>query len=184
MRSGWTLLELLLVLAILIVVAGIALVNFDSAYDEVKLNSAADTVRRSWAQARAEAIDTGIAYRFAVQPGTSRFRIAPDLPEYWSAGAAPTAESTESGQQLPIVEDELPEKIVFDFGGGVSALDDAGVNAAATDWTPVLTFLPVGTASADRDITLRLKNARPVRVRIRALTCSVKVETLTPGESP
>jgi len=174
MRSGVTLMELLLVMAIVIVVAGIAFVNFDSAYDEVKLNSAADTVRRSWAQARAEAIDAQVAYRFAVMPNTSRFRIAPDLPEYWNQSISEATESSETGQPLQIIEDQLPENIVFDFGGAGSS----DPNAAGGDWVPVLAFLPDGRASDDTDVTLRLKNSRPVRVRIRALTGTVKVETL------
>jgi prepilin-type N-terminal cleavage/methylation domain-containing protein len=177
MRSGVTLLELLLVLAILVILAGIAFFNFDTAYDEVKLNSAADAVRRAWAQSRAEAIDTGVAYRFAVMPNTSRFRIAPDLPEYWFSSGAAAPDVSESGQQLPIIEDELPEKIVFDFGGG-------GEDAAGSDWVAVLSFLPQGNASDNRDVTLRYKNSRPVRVSIRALTGTVKIAPVNTGGSP
>lgn len=185
MRSGVTLLELLLVLAIVVILAGIVFVNFDSAYDEVKLNSAADKVRGSWAQARAEAIDSGVAYRFAVMPNTSRYRIAPDLPEYWNQSGAVTVQTSEGIQQLPVVEDQLPENIIFDFGAASPdpmAASDAA--AAGSEWVPVLTFLPMGNASDDRDVTLRLNNARPVRVRIRALTGTVKVETLAQEGQP
>ena len=48
-----------------------------------------------------------------------------------------------------------------------------------------LKFLPDGTASADKTMTIQAEGYRPVQLRVRALTGAVTVETLpSGGKSP
>src|SRR5690348_16660356 len=81
-RRAYTLFELLLVLALLIVMAAIAYPTLDSLYADFRLSSAADQVRACWAEGRAHAVEEGRPYRFAVVPERGNFRIAPDGADY------------------------------------------------------------------------------------------------------
>src|SRR5690242_4803736 len=89
-RPAFTLIEMLLVVAVLIALGAVAYPTLSAMYGDVKIKAAADTVRASWTEARAHAIEDGRAYRFAVQPGTGKFRVAPDADGFWdgSGGGA------------------------------------------------------------------------------------------------
>jgi prepilin-type N-terminal cleavage/methylation domain-containing protein len=166
-RRGYTLLEMLLVLALLVILGALAYPSIDGMYGGVKLRAGADGVRGALMQARGHAIDETRAYRFAVIPGRGSYRVAPDSPDYWSGGDPP-APADPNNPPL-VLEDKLPTGIVFVLGGGASGSGDAG------SWAPVVTFLPEGPASADVDITIRLEGGRPLVVRVRAMTGTVSV---------
>src|SRR5215212_4326353 len=89
-RPGVTLIEMLLVVAILIALAAVAYPTLSAMYGDVKVKAAADDVRAAWTEARAHAIEDGRPYRFAVEPGTGKFKVAPDADGFWdgSGGAA------------------------------------------------------------------------------------------------
>src|SRR5438874_4807621 len=86
-RSGYTLLELMLVLAIIVVMAAIAYPSATAMYGHLRLSQAADAVRAAWAEARAHAIDEGRPYRFAIIPDQGNYRVAPDSPEFWGSSS-------------------------------------------------------------------------------------------------
>src|SRR5690349_19359062 len=89
-RPGFTLFELVLVLAVMVVVAAISYPSIDSVFNSYKVGTGADAVRAGWAKARAQAMNDGIPYRFSVMPNTGNFRIAPDLPDFWGGnGSSP-----------------------------------------------------------------------------------------------
>ena len=68
-RSGVTLFELVMVLAVLVVLAAVLYPLFDGLYAEMRVSQAADQVRAGWAEARAHAMNEGRPYRFAILPG-------------------------------------------------------------------------------------------------------------------
>lgn len=159
-RRGFTILEVVLVLAILLVMAALAYPSIEAMYGDLRLDAAADVVRARWADTRAAAIDQGRPYRFAVRPGTGAFRIAPDTTGYWADATDPDAEADE----LPIEqEDELPGGVTFEGAGG-------------GDWERVVTFRPDGTGSDDVEIVFAAAGQRPLRLRLRAMTGAVAVE--------
>src|SRR5262245_42186731 len=80
-RSAFTLIELLLVMLIIVMMAVLTYPNIESMYAGVKLQAAADHLVSQFATARAHAIDEQRVYRFAIQPGTSQYRLAPDDPQ-------------------------------------------------------------------------------------------------------
>src|SRR4051812_21149897 len=82
-RRAYTLLELLLVMAIIVMISAIAYPAMDSYFSYVKVTAAADSVRGAWSQARARSIQDGIPYRFSVAPGSTHYRVAPDQLAYW-----------------------------------------------------------------------------------------------------
>src|SRR5436305_9227217 len=102
-RTGFTILELLLVLAILVMLAAMAYPAIESMYDDMKVEAAADHLRGRLAQARSQAINDGRAYRIGVKPDSGDYRLAPDSPEFWGADSAPT-QSDDDTLPAPLVD--------------------------------------------------------------------------------
>jgi len=164
-RAGLTLIEVLLVLTIIIVLGAVAYPTLSAMYGDVRVKAAADEVRAAWAEARAQAIEDGRAYRFAVEPGTGQFRVAPDADEFWDgSGGGPAAENAAP----PHLQDgTLPNGIVFDVSGELPA---------AGSWSTVVVFNPDGTCSRDAEVALKEDDdSTPVVVRVRAMTGAVSV---------
>lgn len=177
-RAGFTLLEVLLVLALIVMLTAIAIPSLETWYSDGKLTAGADHLRARFAEARSHAIEDNRAYRFAVMPGQGEYRLAPDDPEFWGDAPAAGAENTtdDSGPPL-VVEDRIPSGIRFSLGQGVST---SSANSAG--WVPILTFLPTGSCDADVAIRLELEGCRPLEISVRALTGAVTVRRMPLGE--
>ncbi|WP_020475515.1 pilus assembly FimT family protein [Zavarzinella formosa] len=170
-RSGYTLIEVLLVMAILVSFAAIAMPSISAMYGDIRVKAAADQVRGSWTECRAYSIDEGRPYRFAVQPNTGKFRIAPDSPESWGGSSGDSSASVSEDTALPshTSEGELPKSIVFTVPDGLG-------ETSADGWTTVVTFLPDGSCASDREITLSADDdTSPIVIRVRAMTGAVSV---------
>jgi type II secretory pathway pseudopilin PulG len=178
-RSAFTLLELVLVIAVIIALAAVLYPSLEPLYDYYKLSAAADTVKAGMLQARAQAVEEGRPYAFAILPGKGNFRVAPDSPLYWS-GAGSTGED-ESGIPAFIYEEALPKGIPFTEAeddsplpqGEETVLDRDQINL--NQWKQIVVFLPDGTATKDVEITLRKGGTVPMVVSLRSLTGSVTV---------
>lgn len=77
MRRAFTLLELLLVLAILVTIGAIAAPMLDRAFERQKLRGAAEQVRMAWEDAKLKALKTGQAQVFQCQLDTGTYTIQP-----------------------------------------------------------------------------------------------------------
>lgn len=172
-RRGFTLLEVTLVLAVMVILAAIAYPSIEAMYGDLRVSAAADQIRARWAEARAKAIEEGRSYRFSVQ-ADGLYRIAPDDGEYWSGGGG--APLNDSDLQPLVVEESLPDGIKFS-NESASADSDGG------PWTTLLKFHADGTASEDKTITLQVEGYRPVQLRVRALTGAVSSEILPMGKT-
>src|SRR2546421_3630124 len=102
-RSGYTLLEMTLVMAIITIAGTLIVPSLQGMYGYYKKNGAVDAVKAAWAQARSRAIDEGRPYRFTAMSGTGRFSVAPDQP----------ASGSNSSSQAPVIEGSLPEGVSF-----------------------------------------------------------------------
>jgi type II secretion system protein H len=178
-RRGFTLLEVLLVVAVMVIMAAMAYPSIEAMYGDVRLSAAGDQIRGRWADARAKAIEEGRPYRFATQPD-GQYKIAPDTSEFWS-GSGDTTETDSNDTDSPslVVEESLPQGIKFS--------DESSNSSESTDsgpWQTALKFLPDGTASDDKTITLSADGYRSVQLRVRALTGAVTMDTLTAGKQP
>jgi prepilin-type N-terminal cleavage/methylation domain-containing protein len=163
-RPGVTLIEVLLVMAIILALMAIAYPTLSAMYGDVRVKAAADQVRGAWTEARARAIEDGRAYRFAVEPGTGKFRVAPDAAEFWdgSGGSA-----NEDAAPPHVQEDQLASGIVFDVPQDLP--EDGG-------WTIVAVFNPDGSCQADVEITLKEDDdSTPIVVHVRAMTGAITV---------
>jgi prepilin-type N-terminal cleavage/methylation domain-containing protein len=170
-RPGVTLLELLLVMAILLALGAVAYPTLSAMYGDVRVKAAADEVRGAWTEARARAIEDGRAYRFSVQPESGKYRVAPDAGEFWDGSGGG---GDEAAAPPHIQEDELPNGIAFqvppDLPGDGS-------------WTTVAVFNPDGSCQSDIEITLRDDDdSTPVVVRVRAMTGAISVRKKSSGD--
>jgi len=166
-RHGFTILEVTLVLAVILIIAAIAVPSIEVMYGDVRLSAASDLVQARWAEARARAGDDGVPYRFAIAPETGKFRIEPDVGE--------DAAQPMEGDNLPFVlNDTLPGGVLF------SPMDNGG-EAGDDGMQTVVVFLPNGTANNDVEVVFRGSGPRSCVLRLRALTGAVKSEFVTGG---
>lgn len=185
-RRGFTLLELMVVLMILVVIGGLVAPSLRSLYPDWNVESAADNLKGAFERTRANAMNTGTPYRFTVLPGKGNYRGAPDLPEYWD-GSSSSADSN----GLPVLQDALPKGIAFESQNGDSSDGAATIlsdsEARGANWVKLVTFLPDGTARVDDavqtdgatrgmvEVRLRTSGATPLYVTIRTLTGAIRI---------
>ena len=174
-RFGLTLLEVCLVLAILVVIAGISLPLMEGTLSRAALEGGSDLLRGAWAKARLAAMQSGETYVFRFEPQGSRFQIvaldslgAPELNEL-----APDENDAEpfTSQIVSLSDNRLPDGIVF-TGGDVSLSNQLmAMLPTATEgpWSQPILFHPDGTTS---DAYVLLANNRQItmRVSLRGLT--------------
>ena len=173
MRKAFTLMEVVLVIALLVIFTAITVPALDRLYGDIRLNAAADTVRARWADCRSHAMEEGIPYRFAIQPDTGKFKIAPETQDNWD-DATELSEASDDPENQPLVkEDELPEKVVFNLGvGNNSSMSSSG------GWTKIGTFLPNGSCREDIYIVFKMDGLLPLALKLRGITGTVRLETL------
>lgn len=165
-RDGYTLLEVLLVMAILVILVAVSIPSLDAMYGDTRVRGAADDVRGAWAEARARAIDTGVGHRFAVIPGSERYRVAPDSHDYWDG----SKETEADGDDGKVLTGSLPSGIVFDIKQDLP--EEAG------GWRVIATFLPDGTCRDDARVVVQPSDGgSPLIVSVRGLTGIVTVRT-------
>ncbi len=157
-RHGFTIVETMLVLAVMLIIAAIAIPSIDSMYSDVKLTSAADMVRGAWADARARAAEDGVAYRFAVVPQSGRFKVSPD---------AENTKADDSGEAPLMIEDTLPGNVTFADANGSSVEDSDG------EYQTLIVFYPDGTAREDVEVGFRGRGTRTMILHLRGLTGAV-----------
>jgi type II secretory pathway pseudopilin PulG len=181
-----TLVELLLVLALLVIIGSIIVPVFTGSFASVRLRRAGDQVLTHWAQTRARAIETGEVYQFQFTADSANFQIERWLPmeeneEQPLSSRTSTASDTSGGEAATTddpgapIEAALPEEIVFQ--GDQIAVEDRTANkeqvqsleargSAAS--TPIL-FFPDGTTS-EASLVLANNKQQYVRLSLRGLT--------------
>ena len=166
-RKAFTLLEVLLVMAIIVIIMAVAYPSMEAWWADARVQGAADEVRGAWAEARVRAIDSGIPYRFAVKPDSERYRIAPETAEFWDG-------NTDSGSDVvsddgKVLIGSLPKDIVFKMN--TEAPETAG------GWMVVATFLPDGTSKDNAEVHIAQKDGSyPIVVSVRSLTGITRVQ--------
>jgi prepilin-type N-terminal cleavage/methylation domain-containing protein len=141
-RSAFTLAELLAVVAIIAVTAGIVAPMASGWWNAQKLQEAIDDLRTDWIKARTYAMDEGRAYRFAIDQSGQAYRIAPNEMDYWQSAstgvnAPPTGDPDEVAGN--VIERPLPNNVVFRSAGDL-------VNLSAENNESTWLFLPDGRA--------------------------------------
>jgi prepilin-type N-terminal cleavage/methylation domain-containing protein len=176
-RPGFTLFELLLVCAVVVILGVAVYPSIEEMYSSYRISASADQVRAAWAQARTHAMDEGRPYRFSIKPGTSEFRVAPDSSAYWSGSDEPQPDDDRTNPPL-IKADEISKPILFhiDDQNTQTAPDPLGIGTPSSVgqydgvWTTVAIFLPDGSAQDDVKIALQSAGSKPTTLRLRAIT--------------
>lgn len=95
-RRGFTLLEIIIVLGLVVIVTGLALTTIQKPIAGRRLQLAADKIRAEWLRARNRAMASGQIYYFSCELGGQNFVIQP-----WSEAGADTSPGDDS---LPPLE--------------------------------------------------------------------------------
>lgn len=208
-RNAYTLLEVILVLAILAAMAAIVAPSIGDAFQRQKLNLSIDHLRTDWDRARLTAMKTGQIQAFTCTIGERTYSITPymtgDDTNNASTGATvmtaagtvgqatstgmlttPTSSSTSSGSSSSS-EKTLQEDVTFvscAVSGDMRAMSIAssqGGLVGMQSMNQTVLFYPDGSTSTAEAI-IQIESGTQRAVRIRGLTGSTQV--LTPGESP
>jgi len=155
-RSGFTLMEMALVLMIVVVAAGIALPLVDSLLHPNQLAAAIDAVRTNWEATRARAETEGRPYRFSVTEGGNTFRIEPD-------------DADVNQEQGYTIDGVLPETCLF-VPNGTGMVDPAATPSGSGNFTTVAVFLPDGTARDNVELSFGRPGLMAVTLRLQFVT--------------
>jgi len=189
LRPGFSLLELIIVVAILSVFAAMVAPNVINQVRENEVAQAAESVRDVLSQARGFAIDSGIDYQFRYEPYGRSFVVLPRELEPDDANStggnsdignyARLSGELEEGFHMKAPEDEDPAAESLDavwFG----QLPDA-LKLSQANWSAPIVFRFDGRAD---DGAFRVTNDARLAadLNVRGLTGSVRVSSVYPEE--
>ena len=161
-RPGYTLLEMLVVVAIIIIIGGAISMTMTGQEGNTKVKAAADDVTGSIAMARSHAMEEGRSYRLSLSQDKTKIRVAPD---------DATALDASGGEDQPkpyVSEKQFAESVTIEpisTGSQLSTADAEG-------WTRLATFQQDGTCKEDANIEFEIREpgVTSLIVQIRVLT--------------
>lgn len=188
-RAGFTLVELLLVLALILIATGMVFPPVLRLMADQPLKEAADRARSQLTNVRLKALDAGVAWQFRFEPGGRHYLWMPHEPVTSSASpettavtATTAAPDADSGPQ----SSELPQKVNFaaDLDGTPFVVEHlppemlAGLSNAyalgQVSWSTPVVFQPDGSA-VDVELAVIDSRDRQMRLSVRGLTGGVTV---------
>ncbi|QDU37745.1 hypothetical protein Mal4_20620 [Maioricimonas rarisocia] len=194
-RAGFTLFELVLVLAALVVVLGISVPVMTRFIAEQTLRDDVEDVRTELGGTRYKAIDAGLVYQFRFEPGGQKYVVLPfdrvEMSSETSADGQAMVNAVASGM-VRVYSGELSSTSRFEAEPETQSLSETGVlpteqlpdewlvllpdgsSLKQTAWSLPILFYPDGTAE---DATFRIvdEDARYQTISLRGLTGSVSV---------
>ncbi len=178
-RIALTLLELLIVVVILAIAAGLTVPIVQRSFTAQRVEKAGNLVRAGMNRARVRAMKSGDVYSFYYFPNSREYRVAPfrnDVIAQLKSSRSPSNEEVDSGSNFDFGDDRLPQGIVF-LNGDVlldaraeQAIQDNSVSER--DLRPVL-FYPDGSSQTAR-ILLRCDDSL-TQVHLRGMTGTTKL---------
>lgn len=160
-RPGVTLLELVVVLALLLILAAVIVPSFSGMQGNSKQRTAADAVKARLADARARAIETGQAYRVAVSSDGTRIRMGPDTANFSDQAADNPPQFLSKSAENTL--DTATVEVTTEEGNVPPAVDSGG-------WITVATFKPDGTCREDRALVLVKQVVfPPIPIQVRGI---------------
>lgn len=178
LRRAFTLLEILLVLAILVTLAMLAVPLFYRSIRDATLRSAAEQVRTEWNKAHILAMKNGRTYVFRYQPQGRKYKIEPYAAESDTLDAVSNtntfAPPPQAAEDDPISRMQLPEGIKFIEGLTVEEeraklVEEAMGVGGGGDWSKPILFYPDGVSS-DAWLVVADEHQSAIRVELRGLT--------------
>ncbi|HVX10483.1 MAG TPA: prepilin-type N-terminal cleavage/methylation domain-containing protein [Pirellulales bacterium] len=205
-RSGFTLLELMLVLALLAAIAALIWPALARPLASQRLRRAAEQVRMHLTKTRTKAIMSGETLAFSFQSGKRLMRVQTVTQNEAVLESSSTASATggsggamsmpasgatmaSSNAAVTVAEDQLPDGIIF-YGGDVAS-DARSDHVAAQErmkgsidlsWSQPVQFFPDGTALAAR-VAVAGDRGRAIVIEVRSLTGAVKISDIVSVET-
>jgi prepilin-type N-terminal cleavage/methylation domain-containing protein len=185
-ESGFTLLEMLLVLAVLTVALAILYPATERLYQTHRFTQALEQMRGKMAAARVRAIDDGVIYQFRYEPQGRRVLVIPYAEERTaSSNDANAAASTATRESRWRFFGELPRGMKFQAADisteriSRQQLDDFAdpgqlANAA---WSTPIFFFPDGSAN-DAAIRVTDSDGRSMLLSVRGLTGAASTSSI------
>src|SRR5262245_17319186 len=188
-RRGYTLMELLLVLAILVVAAAVTAPSLARTMRRTALVAAGEDVRAALTKAHVLAMKSGRTQMFQYELGGSKYKTEPYIAgddEIESAEGDPTgafAGSTTSQQPAP--EKTLPEGIKFTAGD--FAMESRAerierevgtTSSGGATWSRPILFFTDGSA-VDAFVVIGNEHNSGIRIDLRGMTATLKVSDVS-----
>jgi prepilin-type N-terminal cleavage/methylation domain-containing protein len=187
---AFTLIEVLIVLALLVILAALAVPAMDRPLATQTLRSGVDDVRTAWVQARLAAMKTGQTFVFRYAPGgdhyvvecqvTPEMAVEQEVEGFSSSGDASQDQAV--AENLKRYEQDLRLREHLHFDQGSTTVDaraqsaaesmtnsDASAADSQLTWSDAIFFYPDGTTST-AVIRLENKYGRMIELSLRGLT--------------
>ena len=181
-QSGFTILELLIVLALL---AAISVIVMPTLLDEMRNNQvyeAGESVREILAESRKYAIDSGIDYEFRYEPGGQFFIVIPSETDPVASNA--TQDDAAVGNYLSLSGELAEEFQIEALEGAGESSETLPIEAFGTlenssilsqkSWSAPVMFRFDGTAE-DFEFRVSDDERRTVELSIRGLTGAIRL---------
>jgi prepilin-type N-terminal cleavage/methylation domain-containing protein len=177
-RPAFTLIEIMLVLAVMVAIAAVSAPALRGVMRRQKLQSAADAVRADLTRAHVQAMKTGRVQVFRAEIGGRKYKLEPYIAGDDAIESIAGAQDTSGKVYGPGVFDasapvasqrELPEGTTFVVGDAISASRAAPIEAELYElgqdvaWSEPILFYPDGTCS---DAHLVVGNEQQVGMRL------------------
>jgi type II secretion system protein H len=188
-RAGYTLIELLLVLAIFVIAAAAVAPSLRGLARTTSLKAAANDVRTALTRGHVLAMKTGRVYVFQYELGGNRYKLEP-----WIGGddslESPDANLTGSATSPSSKDAAHPEKTLLEgtkFVQGDAAIASrsqrveqelTSTSATGVTWSRPILFFSDGSAS-DAYVIIGNDHQAGIRVDLRGMTSAVKVGDLS-----
>ena len=181
-RAGYTLVEMLLVLAVILALASISWPAMERVYADYHLRRAAETMATAMAGARVRAIDAGTAYQFRFEPGGRRWCVLPYERDDLSGNSSDGASSASSAG---VLSGEIPEPLYFLTTDPNAAVEQLNADALASLpeaalWTNVAWSSPIvysaDGSAVESHFDVADDKGNSYRISVRELTGAARVE--------
>ncbi len=171
--AGFTLVELLLVLALVVMLAALVSPSLSGTLEKVRLDAAAEQVRTAWIDARLEAMRGGESVAFQCRLGEGFYTLST-----LADATAAQAGSEEVADQAKLADDDYEELggvtfVQLSLGDGTDPTVDPAVPAC-------LVFRPDG-ATDDAFAIIQTPDGRQRRITLRGLTGAARIEDGSSG---
>lgn len=188
-RRGLTLIELMLVLAIMVVVAAFVLPTFKGPLANQKLLKAGDSLRAEWNRTRIRAMKSGRIQVFRAQIGTDNYTV-----QTWYAendDVSSTNDSMKFGTAAPTPESDLTNRTLAEgiqFSAGDSTSDgraatvEQQLGGGDSIWTRPILFYPDGTCSTAKFVLGDERQQYYVVVSLRGITGIAQMSDLVTAQ--
>jgi type II secretory pathway pseudopilin PulG len=169
-RSAYTLMEIILVMAIIVIVGAISIPAMQTMLADARFSAAGDCVRGRLADTRANAMQEGRPWKLGFIANTGVYQLAPEDSSEWDNP------SQELVEKADVTRDELPKDIVFSLNQE-DILNSQQALPPGPGWETIAIYLPDGSARDDATVYFGKPGMGPNRAVLRGLTGSVSMET-------